>query len=82
MIPFYNKTYKNKFLFITILSIFIASCARPDDGFAPSAAALDVVEFSSTEKVISGNYEIQGTTEEVLDRQVSGTVTIEGVFNE
>ena len=59
----------------------LASCARPDAGFAPSAV-LDASEVSSTERVISGNYEIQGTTEELVDKKVSGSVTIEGVFHE
>lgn len=81
MKTFYNKTFKNKILFIAILCIGMASCARPDSGFAPSAV-IDAEEISSTEKVISGNYEIQGTTEEVVDTQVSGSVKIEGVFNE
>lgn len=76
---FYNKTLKNKILFIAFILICLASCARPDSGFAPSAA-LDASEVSSTEKVISGNYEILGTTEELVDKKVSGSVTIEGVF--
>lgn len=77
-----NRTVKNKVLFTIILAMCFASCARPDSGFAPSTSALDAQEVSSTERVISGNYEIQGTTEEVVDKQVSGNVSIEGAFNE
>lgn len=81
MKTFYNKTLKNKNLFIPILLLSLVSCAKPDNGFAPSAV-LDASEVSSTERVISGNYEIQGTTEELVDKKVSGSVTIEGVFHE
>lgn len=59
----------------------LASCARPDDGFAPSEV-LDAAELSSTENVILGPYQISGTTEEIVEKKVSGSVTIEGVFNE
>lgn len=79
MKTFYIKTLKNKKLFIAALLMCLVSCARPDTGFAPSAV-LDASEVSSTERVISGNYEIQGTTEELVDKKVSGSVTIEGVF--
>jgi hypothetical protein len=81
MKTFYNKTLKNKKLFTLIILMCLASCARPDAGFAPSAV-LDASEVSSTERVIFGNYEIQGTTEELVDKKVSGSVTIEGVFHE
>ena len=80
MRTYYNDTAKNNFLFILTL-LCLASCARPDSGFAPSAV-IDASEISSTERVVSGNYEIQGTTEELVDKKVSGNVTIEGVFNE
>ncbi|MBC7458399.1 MAG: hypothetical protein H7235_08985 [Bdellovibrionaceae bacterium] len=76
-----NKTLKNKILFITILWMCLSSCGKSDSGFAPSGV-VDAEEISATDKVISGNYEIQGTTEEIVDTQVSGAVTIEGVFNE
>lgn len=59
----------------------LASCARPDNGFAPSEV-LDAAELSSTENVTSGPYQISGTTEEIVEKKVSGSVTIEGVFNE
>ncbi len=81
MKPFYIKTFKNNILFIAVLLFGLASCTRPDDGVAPSAE-IDASEVTSTEKVISGNYEIQGTTEELVDKKVSGSVIIEGVFHE
>ncbi len=83
---YYIKTQKKlKLISILALLALITSCQRPDNGFAPSISnttAIDASEIYSNENVISGNYEISGTTAEIAEKKVSGSVTIEGVFNE
>ena len=83
---YYIKAQKKlKLISILALLILLTACQRPDGGFAPSVgstSAIDATEIYSNENVISGNYEISGTTEEIAEKKVSGSVTIEGVFNE
>ncbi|MBC7754152.1 MAG: hypothetical protein H7Z71_07950 [Moraxellaceae bacterium] len=83
---YYIKTQKKlKLISILALLALISSCQRPDNGFAPSVSnttAIDASEIYSNENVISGSYELSGTTAEIAEKKVSGSVTIEGVFNE
>ena len=83
----YNFKTQNKIKMLSILALLalMTSCQRPDTGFAPSVSnntAIDATEIYSNENVISGNYELSGTTAEIAEKKVSGSVTIEGVFNE
>jgi len=65
MRTYYFKTIKNKFLFIIVIIFSLSSCTKPDDGVAPSVI-IQAQEISSTEKVISGDYEVRGATEELV----------------
>ena len=87
IVNMYKIKTPNKITMFSILAVlaFMTSCQRPDTGFAPSVSnttAIDASEIYSNENVISGNYEISGTTAEIAEKKVSGPVTIEGVFNE
>jgi hypothetical protein len=71
----------NKIIFTSLFAASLYSCKRPEIKF-PSAELIDAAESTSTEKVISGSFEISVTTEEIVEKSVSGSVTIEGVAND
>jgi hypothetical protein len=78
---YYLKTKKRKILLISIVLACLNSCQKTEEG-TESVVIIDAAEFTSTEKVVSGSFEISGTTEEAVEKTVSGSVTIEGVSND
>ncbi len=85
MMTYHSETLKNKILFIAILAALLSSCSRQDGGYAPSQSintGIEISEVTPIETVTSGNLQVSGTTEEVVEKKISGNVTIEGALSE
>lgn len=80
MLNVIDKKILRGFLLIFMIST-VLSCNGQNKN-DNSSIPLDTTESSSTERVISGSYELMGTTEEIVDKKISGTLTIEGAVSE